>query len=177
MPIWSFCHGQRRGLPLWICQSGSNALGFRIPAVFTPPMFVRHCAKRHSCAQCPRASLTHVKDLVEASHARAPRHYYPWLTGCGGCPGLADFPQTLAMERSSGPRHAHRGLRGHLFLVGRCGELPANRRTSGRCALVDAGLPRRTVPIAAAVFPALVLAADHCGDASLRVVRCTSPPS
>jgi hypothetical protein len=61
--------------------------------------------------------------------------------------------------------------------VGRCGELLAASRASSQCALVDADFSRRNVPTAAAVLPALVLAADNRGDASLRVVRRTAPPS
>ena len=118
-----------------------------------------------------------VEDLVEASLAGEPRRDYPWLPRSGWHPCLAARAQTMAVEPSSGPEHAHCGLCAHLFLVGRCGELLAVSRTSSLCALVDAGFSRRNVPTVAAVLPALVLAADNRGDASLRVVRRTAPPS
>ena len=75
---------------------------------------------------------------------------------------------------------ASRGMRivdyvGILFLVGRCCELPANGRISRERALVDAALPWRPIPSSAAVFPALVLAADPCGHAPLRLVWRAAP--
>ena len=65
------------------------------------------------------------------------------------------------MERPGEPRHADRGIRGRLFLVGRCGKLPAVGRSGRDRALVDAALARRPIPSSAAIFPALVLAPDR----------------
>jgi hypothetical protein len=114
---------------------------------------------------------------VEASLAREPRRDYPWRARSGWHPRLAARAQTMAVEPFSGPEHAHCGLCAHLFLVGQRGELRAASRTGSQCALVDADFSGRNVPTAAAVLPALVLAADNRGDASLRVVRRTAPPS
>ena len=44
-------------------------------------------------------------------------------------------------------------------------------------AVVDAALPWRPIPSSAAIFPALVLAPDHCGHASLRLVWRAAPSS
>jgi hypothetical protein len=53
----------------------------------------------------------------------------------GWHPRLAARAQTMAVEPFSGPEHTHCGLRAHLFLVGRYGELLAASRTSSQCAL------------------------------------------